>query len=48
MDRLLEEERAQEDAYGRVALLKNRIQMLKKKRELAKAKGGKKAADTET
>jgi zinc finger protein 830 len=39
MDRLLEEERAQEDAYGRVALLKNRIQMLKQKRELAKAKG---------
>ena len=48
MDRLLEEERAQEDAYGRVALLKNRIQMLKQKRELAKAKGGKKAEDTET
>ena len=39
MDRLVEEERAQEDAYGRVALLKNRIQMLKEKRELAKAKG---------
>ena len=48
MDRLLEEERAQEDAYGRVALLKNRIQMLKQKRELAKAKGGKKAEDIET
>jgi len=47
MDRLLEEERAQEDAYGRVALLKNRIQMLKKKRELAKAKG-KKVVDMET
>ncbi len=47
MDRLMEEERAQEDAYGRVALLKNRVQMLKQKRELAKAKG-KKAADVET
>ena len=41
MDRLVEEERAQEDAYGRVALLKNRVQMLKQKRELAKAKKGK-------
>jgi zinc finger protein 830 len=41
MDRLMEEERAQEDAYGRVALLKNRVQMLKQKRELAKAKKGK-------
>ena len=48
MDRLVEEERAQEDAYGRVALLKNRIQMLKQKRELAKAKGKKVPADTET
>ena len=47
IDRLVEEERAQEDAYGRVALLKNRIQMLKQKRELAKAKG-KKAEDMET
>ena len=47
MDRLMEEERAQEDAYGRVALLKNRVQMLKQKRELAKAKG-KKAVDMET
>ena len=46
MDRLMEEERAQEDAYGRVALLKNRVQMLKQKRELAKAKG-KKAVDME-
>ena len=49
MDRLVEEERAQEDAYGRVALLKNRIQMLKQKRELAKeAKGKKVASDMET
>jgi zinc finger protein 830 len=49
MDRLMEEEREQEDAYGRVALLKNRIQMLKQKRELAKAKGKKDvAADMET
>ena len=48
MDRLVEEERAQEDAYGRVALLKNRIQMLKQKRELAKAKGKKVSADAET
>jgi zinc finger protein 830 len=48
MDRLMEEERAQEDAYGRVALLKNRIQMLKQKREVAKAKGKKVAMDTES
>jgi zinc finger protein 830 len=48
IDRLVEEERAQEDAYGRVALLKNRIQMLKQKRELAKTKGKKAAADMET
>jgi zinc finger protein 830 len=49
MDRLMEEERAQEDAYGRVALLKSRIQMLKEKRELAKAKGKNvAAADMET
>jgi zinc finger protein 830 len=47
MDRLVEEERAQEDAYGRVALLKNRVQMLKQKRELAKAKGTK-TVDMET
>jgi len=39
IDRLVEEERAQEDAYNRVALLRNRVQMLKQKRELAKAKG---------
>ncbi|EIM90853.1 uncharacterized protein STEHIDRAFT_144371 [Stereum hirsutum FP-91666 SS1] len=38
MDRLLEEERAQEEADGRVNLLKGRLEMLKKKRELAKAK----------
>jgi zinc finger protein 830 len=48
MDRMMEEERAQEDAYGRVALLKNRIQMLKQKRELVKAKGKKVAEDMET
>ncbi len=48
MDRLMEEERAQEDAYGRVALLRNRIQMLKQKREVAKAKGKKVAMDTES
>jgi zinc finger protein 830 len=47
IDRLVEEERAQEDAYNRVALLRNRVQMLKKKRELAKAKGDKAAADTQ-
>jgi zinc finger protein 830 len=41
MDRLVEEERAQEDAYNRVAVLRNRVQMLKQKRELAKAKGKK-------
>ncbi|KAH9958546.1 hypothetical protein BC827DRAFT_1261230 [Russula dissimulans] len=39
IDRLVEEERAQEDAYNRVAVLRNRVQMLKQKRELAKAKG---------
>jgi zinc finger protein 830 len=39
MDRLVEEERAQEDAYSRVALLRNKVQMLKQKRQLAKAKG---------
>jgi zinc finger protein 830 len=48
MDRLVEEERQQEDAYGRVALMKNRIQILKQKRELAKAKGKKVAVDMET
>jgi zinc finger protein 830 len=41
MDRLLEEERAQEEADTRVAALKSRVEMLKKKRELAKAKGSK-------
>jgi len=41
MDRLLEEERAQEEADSRVAALKSRVEMLKKKRELAKAKGKK-------
>ena len=46
MDRLVEEERAQEDAYNRVALLRNKVQMLKQKRQLAKAKGNK-ADDTQ-
>ncbi|KAN0138906.1 hypothetical protein V8E53_003294 [Lactarius tabidus] len=41
MDRLLEEERAQEEADTRVAALKSRVEMLKKKRELAKAKSSK-------
>lgn len=36
MDRLLEEERAQEEADSRVATLKSRVEMLKKRRELAK------------
>ncbi|KAI9462155.1 hypothetical protein F5148DRAFT_1214111 [Russula earlei] len=49
LDRLVEEERAQEDAYNRVALLRNRVQALKQKRELAKAKGkGGKKADAQT
>jgi len=47
IDRLMEEERAQEDAYNRVALLRNRVQMLKQKRELAKTKGKGKKTDTE-
>ncbi|KAA1467410.1 hypothetical protein DENSPDRAFT_832454 [Dentipellis sp. KUC8613] len=38
MDRLLEEERAQEEADSRVTLLKGRLDMLKKQRELAKSK----------
>ncbi|KAF8962686.1 hypothetical protein BDZ97DRAFT_1920258 [Flammula alnicola] len=37
MDRLLEEERAQEDVDTRVQLLKARLEGLRKKRELAKA-----------
>ncbi|KAF9474683.1 hypothetical protein BDN70DRAFT_299366 [Pholiota conissans] len=37
MDRLLEEERAQEDADTRVLLLKNKLDSLRRKRELAKA-----------
>jgi zinc finger protein 830 len=41
IDRLVEEERAQEDAYNRVAMLRNRVQVLKQKRELAKTKGKK-------
>jgi len=46
MDRLLEEERAQEEADGRVATLKSRVEMLKKKRELAKVKSNKAEART--
>jgi len=46
MDRLVDEERAQEDAYTRVALLRNKVQMLKQKRQLAKEKVIK--ADTQT
>ncbi|KAH9068227.1 hypothetical protein EDB83DRAFT_638815 [Lactarius deliciosus] len=46
MDRLLEEERAQEEADSRVATLKSRVEMLKKRRELAKAKGNKAEART--
>ena len=38
MDRLLEEERAQEEADSRVAVLKSRVEMLKKKRQLARGK----------
>ncbi|TFY75980.1 hypothetical protein EWM64_g8032 [Hericium alpestre] len=38
MDRLLEEERVQEEADSRVTLLKARLDTLKKQRELAKAK----------
>jgi zinc finger protein 830 len=42
MDRLLEEERVQEEADSRVAVLKSRVEMLKKKRQLAgKARGNK-------
>jgi zinc finger protein 830 len=37
MDRLLEEERAQEDADTRVLILKNRVETLRKKRQEAKA-----------
>ncbi|KAH8981598.1 hypothetical protein EDB86DRAFT_427231 [Lactarius hatsudake] len=46
MDRLLEEERAQEEADSRVATLKSRVEMLKKRRELAKVKGNKTEART--
>ena len=37
MDRLLEEERAQEDADMRVHLMKNKLEGLKKRREAMKA-----------
>ncbi|THH13091.1 hypothetical protein EW146_g7097 [Bondarzewia mesenterica] len=38
MDRMVEEERAQEEADSRVSLLKGRLDMLKKQRELARAR----------
>ena len=38
MDRMVEEERAQEEADERVSALKGRLEMLKKRREAAKAK----------
>jgi zinc finger protein 830 len=38
MDRLLEEERAQEDADTRVLLLKNKVELLRKKRQEARVK----------
>ena len=38
MDRLLEEERAQEDADARVFLLKNKVELLRKKRQEARIK----------
>jgi zinc finger protein 830 len=38
MDRLLEEERAQEDADTRVLLLRNRVELLRKKRQEARVK----------
>ncbi|KAI9001528.1 hypothetical protein BD414DRAFT_474948 [Trametes punicea] len=46
MDRLLEEEQAQEEADARVVQLKTKLEALKKKREAAKAakKGGAKAS----
>ncbi|KAI0077250.1 hypothetical protein K474DRAFT_1580504, partial [Panus rudis PR-1116 ss-1] len=37
MDRLLDEERAQEEADAKVLLLKNKLEALKRKREVAKA-----------
>ncbi len=37
MDRLVEEEQAQEDADARVSVMKNKLEALKKKREAAKA-----------
>ena len=37
MDRLIEEEQAQEEADARVSVLKNKLEALKKKREAAKA-----------
>lgn len=43
MDRLLDEERAQEEADAKVALLKGRLDALKKRREEAKASRAKKS-----
>ncbi|KAH9945492.1 uncharacterized protein BXZ73DRAFT_38283 [Epithele typhae] len=41
MDRLMEEEQAQEEADARVSVLKNKLEALKKRREAAKAAGEK-------
>ncbi|KAK7686139.1 hypothetical protein QCA50_010951 [Cerrena zonata] len=43
MDRLLEEERLQEEADAKVSMLKNKLEMIKKRREAAKAAKAKKA-----
>ena len=37
MDRLLEEERAQEEADAKVAMLKNRLDAIRRQREAKKA-----------
>jgi zinc finger protein 830 len=45
MDRLMEEEQAQEEADTKVMLMKNRLEALRKKREAAKvSKASSKAA----
>ena len=43
MDRLLEEERLQEEADAKVSMLKNKLELIKRKREAAKAAKAKKA-----
>lgn len=43
MDRLLEEERAQEEADAKVSMLKNKLEVIKKRREAAKAAKAKRA-----